>query len=646
MRNSFSLVLVCVGTLAMHHAALSPRASAQSRPTAASSESQSDYSTGQYPADKPLTGDYANESAYETLSKRRYVAEYQAGGLYRQPVAIEFIDSSRAWISTKRTGQIFEFDLLDRSLRVAHQDEDCSWGDIVKLTDNTIAVAEHRSGRVVIFQQRQEDWHIVHWLNAPGHPNAIVWDSDNRLLYATGLWSQRLYRWRWDDINGLESPDAWSELDHVDLPMGGGEVLLLPKHRSALIVDAFGRDYVMLDLQAERLVKHGKLYGHNVTGLVATDDEQTVLFPHQLLNEFIQTVRGDITWGGLLSNNLRWLQTDRLLSASGDEIFRKGRFYPLGAPGNGAGDPSSLSLASSGRIAVTLGGTNRVAIGVEGEHYFRQVDVGFRPVDCQFSPDEKQLVVVNQFSDSLSLVDLESFDVDHVTLGSLRRPTAAERGEQLFFNSLLSHDGWMSCHSCHSRGHTNGQLNDNLTDHTFGTPKRILSLLGQAETMPYSWGGSMQTLEEQITHSIRSTMASDDDVDPRVVGDIAAFVRSLPEPPSLLAARQGTDDRWSATLEDHYQRGQELFSSLGCADCHGGTRFTSVETFDVGLVDEQSMRLFNPPSLISVSQRQNALFHDGSSQSLRDVVEKQKHQLPRELSMEERDALVTFLERL
>ena len=48
----------------------------------------------------------------------------------------------------------------------------------------------------------------------------------------------------------------------------------------------------------------------------------------------------------------------------------------------------------------------------------------------------------------------------------------------------------MSCHSCHTDGHTNGQLNDNLSDFkTFGAPKRVLSLLGKRDTMPLAWNG-------------------------------------------------------------------------------------------------------------------------------------------------------------
>ena len=166
-----------------------------------------------------------------------------------------------------------------------------------------------------------------------------------------------------------------------------------------------------------------------------------------------------------------------------------------------------MAISNDQLIAITLGGTNRVTIGMKDDYYFKQVEVGYRPVDCTFSPDESHLVVVNQFSDSISLVDLESMTAEHLPLGKLRLPTEVEKGEQLFFSAALAHDRWMSCQSCHSDGHSNGQLNDNLTDHSFGTPKRVLSLLGQEHTQPYAWNGSVKSLEDQVRHSVTSTMA-------------------------------------------------------------------------------------------------------------------------------------------
>src|SRR5262245_17127001 len=90
------------------------------------------------------------------------------------------------------------------------------------------------------------------------------------------------------------------------------------------------------------------------------------------------------------------------------------------------------------------------------------------------------------------------------------RLSLAQRGELLFYDARLSHDGWMSCHSCHTDGHSNDQMNDNFSDRSFGSPKRVLSLLGVKDTLPLAWSGQVKTLEEQIQNSVTSTMQRED----------------------------------------------------------------------------------------------------------------------------------------
>ena len=69
--------------------------------------------------------------------------------------------------------------------------------------------------------------------------------------------------------------------------------------------------------------------------------------------------------------------------------------------------------------------------------------------------------------------------LDQISLGARPELSAAERGEDLFYDARLSLQGWLSCHSCHTDGHSSGKLADTFSDTTFGTPKRILSLLGR-----------------------------------------------------------------------------------------------------------------------------------------------------------------------
>lgn len=600
-------------------------------------------SSDEYDQQNDEYGEYGSEyGSYGPSRRTGHRPVYVHDGAYRQPVDIVFIDPTAALVTTKLSGELFELqwsptDFKQSQLRTVHSDPKCSWGNAIVLTEQMVAITESHAEQVVLFQRIGGDWKPVVRFETPGRAHSLAWDAERRQLIASGQWSQQLFRWE-STGNELADKSSWRELPDVELGMCGGELLLLPKHNLLMVTDAFGSNYRLLDRVTGQIVKREKVYGHNITGLASVHDESMVLFPHQLISETSQSVQNEITWGALLSNNLRWLRIERLRDQSGHDIFRKGRFYPLGTNGDGCGDPSSLAVSTTGLLAITLGGTNRVAIGKEDEYYFRQVDVGFHPVSCQFSPDQQALLVVNQFSDSLSIVRLSDDEVHHLSLGKLRPPTSVERGEQAFFNSKLSHDGWMSCHSCHSQGHTSGQLNDNFTDYSYGTPKRILSLMGQSATAPYSWNGNQADLESQVAHSIHSTMAGDREVSPNTVADIASYIRSLPAPPSLHQARK--------VISTNLAAGGELFRSLGCTDCHRDQWLTSPQTYDVGLEDEAKQKLFNPPSLIGVSQRQDVLLHDGRASSLRVLIEKHAHQLPRPLKAEQVDLLVEYLESL
>lgn len=81
-------------------------------------------------------------------------------------------------------------------------------------------------------------------------------------------------------------------------------------------------------------------------------------------------------------------------------------------------------------------------------------------------------------------------------------------------------------------------------------------------------------------------------------------------------------------------------------DCHRDRWLTSPQTYDVGLQDEANERMFNPPSLIGVSQHQDVLLHDGRAHSLRDLLENHAHELPHALSSDQIDLLVEYLESL
>ena len=284
-----------------------------------------------------------------------------------------------------------------------------------------------------------------------------------------------------------------------------------------------------------------------------------------------------------------------------------------------------------------------IAISNSQGKEFARAAVQRRPTALALSPSQDRVYVANTFSDSISIVTLSPPGHDnenemvHVSLGPQPELSMTEKGEVAFYDASHSSDGWFSCHSCHVDGHSNGLLNDNFGDGSTGAAKRVLSLLGVANTAPWAWNGKVEQLEQQVEKSILTTMRGPQPSDEDVKA-ITAFLKTLKPPPSLAKAR-GTHD---ASL---VERGRSVFEARSCADCHEPRAYTSTTTHDVGIHDSRGNQAFNPPSLLGVSQRER-LFHDNRAHGLQDVFVKFKHGLEEPLPEGELNALLTFLNQL
>jgi len=287
-----------------------------------------------------------------------------------------------------------------------------------------------------------------------------------------------------------------------------------------------------------------------------------------------------------------------------------------------------------------LGGVNQVMIGRHDDLSLRPVNVGKRPTAVALSADQRQAIVANTFDDTLSVVDIaEKRVVKTISLGSTKERSLTERGEELFHDARFSHEGWMSCHSCHTDGHSNFTRNDNLSDSSFGAPKLVISLLGRKGTAPFAWSGDVPDLASQIRNSIHKTMQSDrEQVSDNEVAALSAYIESLPPSPSVESLR-GTAD------EAAIARGKKLFAAHDCARCHAPPGYTSPTSEEVGLKDERGELRFNPPPLLGVGQR-DVLLHDGRAKSLGEVFSKHRHPHGQDWSDSDIQDLVAFLRSL
>jgi YVTN family beta-propeller protein len=474
---------------------------------------------------------------------------------------------------------------------------------------------------------------VIERIDVSGDPRRVVVTRDGRRAFVSARWSQRV------DVVELPTMEGESAkvVARINLAISPQELLLSPDESRLIAADAFEGQLAIIDTKDLRWLHTSEFPAHNIRGLGVSADGDKLLVAHQMLNELGHTIRNDVHWGLVMTNDLRWLKLASVLTGQRD-LYHGAHMHPLGQAGHGSGDPAGLAVASDGRVVVTLGGSGEIATGREEDFRLASAKVGRRPTGVAIASDSRTAYVLNTFDDSVSVVDLDEAKVTQtISLGPAPKPSLAERGEQLFYDARLSHDSWMSCHSCHTDGHTNGQRNDNFSDQTFGAPKRVLSLLTSMDSAPFGWLGSAKTLEKQIEKSIVHTMQGKEEVDAEVAA-LAAYLRTLGPPPSTAKLR-GEEDA------EAIARGEKLFAAQKCATCHAPPTYTTPNVVDVGLKDELDHREFNPPSLLGVGQRRR-LLHDARAASLSEVFTHHGHQLKTDLSAEEVADLVEYLRSL
>ena len=420
------------------------------------------------------------------------------------------------------------------------------------------------------------------------------------------------------------------------LPFEPKLVCFSPDQHILLALDAFAGQMAAINVDTATILGQTELLGHHFGGVILTDEDR-FLVTRQILHADAATTGDNIAAGRVIENVVQEILLKR-------EEAQHVKFAPqgireLGVPSHGAADPADIVMMADGMRAVALEGVDEVALLTPYGLVQKRISVGNRPVDLLIAEQGKDLYVLNNFSESISVIDPETQAVVRtISLGPMPKPSARERGAELFFDGHLSRFGWYSCQSCHVGGHTNSQLSDTFGDNAAGAPKRVLSLLGGRDNNPWAWNGSMRSLHDQVFKSGETTMRGPG-FSARETNALVAYLHTLEKPPVFRPARDDAD-------QELIEQGRQVFLRIGCAKCHvPPLTYTSDTVYDVGLVDEHGQRKFNPPSLNGVGYRR-AFFHDGRAKRLADVFIEYGHQLNDALAQDELKALLRFLESL
>lgn len=274
-------------------------------------------------------------------------------------------------------------------------------------------------------------------------------------------------------------------------------------------------------------------------------------------------------------------------------------------------------------------------------------------------------------------------------------PEKVALGRALFSDVRLSSDNTLSCASCHdleTAGHDRRRVSVGVrgAKGSVNAP----TVFNAALNFVQFWDGRAASLEEQASGPVHNPveMAS---TWPEVIGKlesdekfksgflrvypngitaanlvdaIASFERTLLTPNAPFDRYLRGDQK---AISERAKLGYRRFRDLGCASCHqgvniGGNMFqrfgimadylsvknnlASASTADLGRINvtgrEEDRHVFKVPSLRNVSAT-SPYFHDGSVAALKDaVIIMGRVQLGRELSTDEVESLVIFLNTL
>jgi cytochrome c peroxidase len=209
-----------------------------------------------------------------------------------------------------------------------------------------------------------------------------------------------------------------------------------------------------------------------------------------------------------------------------------------------------------------------------------------------------------------------------------------ERGRRLFYSTddqrVTSQGSSVSCGTCHFEGRADG-----ITWTFDRGPRQTPSLAEEVSARaPLRWQGDRATIAIDAKLTAENLMGGDglSDAD---AADIEAFVNSI----------RGVDLPLKGATDPEIELGRTIFfrPDVACGTCHGGALYS-----DLALHDLLGLSGVKTPSLIGVAATA-PYFHDGSAQTLRDVLLRSRTGAmgnTGSLSDTELDALARFLETL
>jgi YVTN family beta-propeller protein len=346
-------------------------------------------------------------------------------------------------------------------------------------------------------------------------------------------------------------------------------------------------------------------------------------------------------------------------------------------------DAADVAVTPDGRHAlVTSSGSDRVAVvdvarliamldeatpgerkevlpnhlGKPTEFVIRHVPTGASPRGILVDREGKTAFVANALDDSLTVIDLESFDaVRRIDLGGPREITQVRWGERLFHSADIAFQRQFSCHSCHPDGHVDGITYDIEPDGIGLNPVDNRSLRGILDTAPFKWTGKNPNLQRQCGPRLAVFFTRIEPFTPDELEALESYIRTIPRPPNrhrpLGAPLTPAQRRGKRLFERaHTNNGRLIAERDRCVTCHFPPLYTDRTIRDVGTkLPFDTHGEFDVPHLTNIYDSAPYL-HNGVAATLEEIWTKfnpqDKHGVTNDMTKDQLNDLIEYLKTL
>jgi YVTN family beta-propeller protein len=588
---------------------------------------------------------------------------YEPGEYLSPLVIISDADSKTLYIAQYTANKISVFDIKTNKVAYDISLPTVPSGLTLSSDKKTLYVtAGIDKGQVLIIDLKSKK--IKSQISVGHSPNSPVCSADGKFIYVNNQFNDNV------SVIDLSSNNVIQNISVLREPIASlltldGKLLFVANHLPVGPADQYSiaSSVSVINTATNEVLKNIQLpNGSNaIKDLTLSPDNKYVYATHILARYQMPTTQLERGW--MNTNALSIIDVEKvslLNTVLLDEIDL------------GAANPWGVACSDSGKIiCVSHAGSHEISVIDRNELHSKlaQVDDGLEVAGRKFRPEDvkndlafldgfrrrvklsglgprgitllgNKLYAAEYFTGSIGIVDIENIHSTRVTsipLGNINKMSAVRRGELLFHDARQCFQQWQSCSSCHPGEARSDALNWDLLNDGVGNPKNSKSLLLAHKTPPAMISGVREKAEGAVRAGIKYIQFAE--VPDEDASAIDRYLDSL-EP---LTSPHLVDKN----LSESAKRGESLFVSAKCSECHSGSLFTDLQKYNVGTGKGREENVeFDTPTIIE-NWRTAPYLHDGRAATLKELLTtynpNDKHGVTSTLTSQQIEELVEYV---